>query len=703
MRPLPCVLLLAVLGCSPEPLEALTAAPDLPAPEALDPLVEKIHRVAPRVEGRTAVFTVLRAFELRGASAASGTRVVQLPSDSSLRGLRLSVGDRWLEGEVLAEDDALERYHGSEGALAARAVLLHRDSRDAELNVTLTDAGALAWVSYELRAPLLLDEGQWTAHYPTAADALPPVFDFAFAPAGSMAERAVASEEVAEADGHWGARDVPAEDALPPVFGAAEGRAARVAHDESVTGAEEPDDSEGEGEEAADAEYVVRLGRPTFEGLEVRWGRFPVDATRSLWRLELAAAPQLRPEPSRVSVVFALDASRSQGRTGLERQLALVRSYLATAPNPEVELVVYRRKAVRLFGRWVAPAELPGALAALPPSALALENGSNLEEASALAADVARTGSGEPRVVLFTDGALRDAFPLEASARQLATLPSQAVVQVALVGEHEGTEGAPDVPSGHALEPLAAARGGEVVDFDGVATAQIGLLTAQELVRPLKVRDLSYSTLDFALDGPVSLARGQGEGLMSLATRPPAQVEVTGRIWGQPVRMRVGEESALSRELPFFAVHAGSQLGLSSDDVTLLVRHTGALGEGHALFATSSWPSVGVEAAGLWGAGCLGGCSFGSSTGCGGGLGLSPSLAERLKPLVTPRAEACARSLSLDAPEVDVRVELTGLEVVDVAAHSPSAAFTHCVEEAVWALELDDAFRSDDGAAELSL
>ncbi len=652
MRPLRLLLLLPVavtFACSGEQLEAVEQSLSAPQvqqeEEAFGPLRERAHQVSVRVEGRVAVFTVLRELELVAPEPSLDTRTLTVPQEGSVSALRFAPFGQWLKGEPLEGEAASTRFYGEGEARATpRAMLGHLSASAAELVLFLTEPNRPVWVGYELRAPLSLVEGEWVARYPPLepGDAA-PTFDLSGAPAGSRSTEEVSSES-----------------------------------DEDVDG------------------WRIHLGRPELQGLEARWGRFELGGGEALWRLELAAGSTLRPEPASVSVVFAVDASRSQGPEGLARQLSLIRSYLANAPAPEVEVVVYRRAATRLFGRFVPAADFERALAQLPSERLALGNGSHLDEGAALAAEVARGGRGEPRVVLFTDDRLRAALSLEATAARLG-LPGGGVVHVALVDGQGGGGAAPERAPGHRLEALARASGGEVLEHSGV---QIGLLTAQELVRPLRVDALSYEVAGFegdTLDGPTALVRGSSESRMALAKRPPSEVTVRGFIWGRPLELRVPRDAAFSESLPLFAVHQGSALDLSEEQIALLARHTGAVSEGQALVAVPPGDSgaLGVGRGISGGFGCSGTC--GSSIGCRGygSATARPTLRELLEPLVAPVLARCG------AAPARVRVEVTGAELVDVAVESQAGA--ECASEGIWALALSETFERYDGEALLEL
>ena len=80
------------------------------------------------------------------------------------------------------------------------------------------------------------------------------------------------------------------------------------------------------------------------------------------------------------NVVFAIDASHSEGPEGIAAQLELIEPYLANVPDAQVELVICRRHAERLFGRFVPASDVARLLASTQAERLAPGNGSNAPE-----------------------------------------------------------------------------------------------------------------------------------------------------------------------------------------------------------------------------------------------------------------------------------------------------------------------------------
>ena len=184
--------------------------------------------------------------------------------------------------------------------------------------------------------------------------------------------------------------------------------------------------------------------------------------------VEVAVASRLAEAPRQPAVVFAIDASRSQGDDGVAAQLAIVRGYLAHAPDARVELVVVRREAVRLFGELVPAGAVAARLAALAPAALAPGNGSHLDRGLALAASVLASSPGPRRLVAFTDDRLRPTLTDPALRQALARLPQDAIAHVVVP-----TAGAAEVERAHHhhLAQVIDGWGGIVATVGGAGDA----------------------------------------------------------------------------------------------------------------------------------------------------------------------------------------------------------------------------------------
>src|SRR5690606_30489272 len=67
-----------------------------------------------------------------------------------------------------------------------------------------------------------------------------------------------------------------------------------------------------------------------------------------------------------------------------------------------------------------------------------------------------------------------------------------------------------------------------------------------------------------------------------------------------------------------------------------------------------------------------------------------------LSELLAPRVAACAKGYQLDRYSIDIHLETTGVEIVDVAVTgSDNASFTRCVAEGAWQLALWQMFAAE--------
>lgn len=637
MRALAPFVVVTLCGCGPGVLERWE-----PATAALE---ERAHDVAVDFGPGFATLRVTRRFHNTTGTHRGLTQRIPLPVGGTVTSFRISGADGVLErAPLVSVEEATERWeHLTSPGLAAPSTL-----------------GRLEWGLGDDGASLEL---------------------FGVPPGGSVE---VAWDVLAPVDYEAGAvaLEVPLEDArpglLPPTFPA------------------------GLVDEAAAREGSVRLARAwvTGETFDARWGTFPLDTDRTLWRLELDVAPELSRLPVRPAVVFAVDASHSQGPAGIAAQLELLAPYLAHVPDARVEVVLYRRFAERLFGTFVPASEVAARLAALPPARLAPGNGSHLDRGARLAAEALAAEPGERRLVLLTDDALRDALTPEALDAALAPTPVGTVVHVVSREAHAGDRALSE--RRHDTPPFAAvaeAWGGIFTRVAGSAAdpAQAAHVM-RGLVRPVRLDDFTVEAegLEDELASEDSLEEGAGVQLAGLGARPPEVVTVSGRLWAREVRRVVRVDAAFAGRLPALAVGDDSlRTSLSDDELRTAAFVAGVLSPLTSFLAVprGAAPSViGVEegygVGGLRLIGCSGGCRFGTSCGFGSGS-VGFDAAAHLRGLLTPTLERCATAHG-PLEGTTLRFESTRDEVVDVEVTAPTPALTECLTEGTWALRLDD-------------
>jgi hypothetical protein len=610
-------------------------------------VVERAHLVSVDFVPGAATLRVTRRFQ-NTAPTHRGLRLhLPLPEDGVVTGFRTSTRDGALEPAALvsAEEASAQWAHLTAPGLAAPSTLARLDWSPGDDGVEFELFGLppseLVEVRYDILAP---------AHYEAGAVSV----------------------------------DVP----VPP----------------ATSGLLAPSFPAGLVDEAAGLEDTVRLARAwvTDEVLDARWGTFPLDAERTLWRLELDVAPVLSRLPVRPAVVFAVDASHSQGPAGIAAQLALLAPYLAHVPDARVEVVLYRRFAERLFGAFIPAAEVAARLASLPPERLAPGNGSHLDRAAQLAAEALARESGERRLVLLTDGALREALTPDVLSASMVGLPADTIVHVVERAAERGeralrTSRDDDTPWAR----VASTWGGIFARVSGsVADAPQATRAVLELVRPVRLDGFTVDApgLKGDLEPEPELEEGEGLRVAGIGAAVPEAVTVTGRLWAREVRFAVTANPTFSSRLPALAVGTPSlRASLSEDELLTASFVSGVLSPVTSFLAAprDAAPSVigvdkGFGVGGVGGISCGSRCSFGTSCAFGASTG-SFDAASHLRQLLAPALAECAARHG-DASGATLTIENTWDEVVDVAAHAPSAALADCLTEVAWNLRLTRAF-----------
>lgn len=454
-------------------------------------------------------------------------------------------------------------------------------------------------------------------------------------------------------------------------------------------------------EETVDG-FVVRRQHHTDAVADVRWATSQLDTNRTLWRLEVDAAPELSRAPVAPRVVFVIDASHSEGSEGIAAQLEVVAPYLANVPDAQVEVLLTRRFAERLFGRFVPAREVAGLLASTPAERLAPGNGSNLDVGAALAAQLLAREGGPGRMLLFTDEKLREGFSNEATINALSSAPQVVAHVIARWGTSSGAlDEARDDDA--ALAPIAAATGGIFTRVTGEPTEPEASAKAMlNLVRPVRVDDFKVEALGLPeLSLESKLPEGTMVRLHGIDATPPESLTVSGKLWAREFRRTVTVDPGLSTRLPGIAVGDDDlRLGLSDDEL-----RTAAF-LAHAVSPVTSFmfvsPGAAPSTAGLtetFGTGGLdlrgiscGGC--GVSSHCGFGVhGRAVDLEALLQHLLASGVAACEARTG-EAATATVGLEATGDEVVAVTVTRATPAMTECLTEAAWAIRLSTEFRA---------
>jgi hypothetical protein len=661
MRKTVAAVVLSLLGCSPEELEAMRNPPAAQVNELS-------HTVDVRFERGAALLTVNRRLRNDSAEYQSLTHRIELPTGAIATALRVGANGQWQSPQLLSTDEALNRWSEltGPGDAAPSTLGMLEWSNETGLDLQLFGLAPLQIVDvqYDLELAPGWEDGEWSFEYPLADWQAAPEFHFARAPSATVT--AVRSEAIREAN---------------------DGRAA----------AAEPSHVIELGGEVTG--YRVHQPGPSVEHVSARWATYPLAAERAMWRFELDAAKVLEPAPVKPNVVFVVDASHSEGADGIASQLEVINGYLANTPDASVEVVVFRRFAERLFGQFVPAAQVAQRLAA---ARVAPGNGSNLELGAKLAAEALRSAGGVGRIVVFTDEELRDGFENKAAIDALSMAPSGTVVH--LVGRTGGTSGelSESREDAAALAEVAAASGGIFLRVSGHPTEpDVARDVTLGLVRPIRIDGFHVEAEGLetgSLDVPGELLEGATLRLSSVAERAPDAVTLTGKIWARDFKRVVSTDFNLADRMPGLAIGDDAiRSQLSEDEIRTAANAARAVSPYTSYFSApnnAAASTIGVlEAGDLYGYGigtC--GCMGSSSSGCGIGYGTGArldyegALRELLRPGV---AECSARLGAFD--RLDVHLEATGDEVVAVTVDGPRA-LADCVTEAAWAIRLTSIF-----------
>ena len=444
---------------------------------------------------------------------------------------------------------------------------------------------------------------------------------------------------------------------------------------------------------------MIELAPPRIDELTARLGQVVASPAHAFGRLEVDTAPVLRALPKQAQVVFVLDASRSMTVPGLDAQLATVKAYLGHVPDAEVELVLYRRHATRLFGSFIPAIDVEArVIAARAAGKLTLGNGSALDDGAKVAAAALTGRKGPRRIVLITDELLRGRWTNAAALTALATAPADTVVHVLDASVRGGDEPGLVRDDTDPLAPIALGHHGIFANLDGPDRAGKDLTRlVLGLVRPVQIDGFlikGFDLKDGAYDDtiPAVLREGAGLRLVVRARTAPSRVELTGMIWGDRFKRVVTTDAAFSKAAAAWVFAEDDHGELSPDEMMKVAMMGKAVSPvtSYVAFEPGTRPST-IGLIGRGGEEMGGGFGFGHGGAAGGGIG-------RVRPdpmaLVATAAKKC---VAIHTPvagwQVVVALESTYDEVVDVVTETAAApALTSCLVEAVWAVQLTSAY-----------
>ena len=447
---------------------------------------------------------------------------------------------------------------------------------------------------------------------------------------------------------------------------------------------------------------LIEVTAPSIRTVASRLGRVVASDEVEFSRLALEVAPELRTLPKRASVVFVIDGSRS--RDGLQPDLATLAAYLSHVPDATVEVVVYRRSAQRVFGEFVSSSSVHERLVEAQESgALDLGNGSALEAGLRLAArtlDAQRLRSpGPSRIVVLSDRRLRSRFENHMATRALGKAPNGTVAHI-VTPQASGLAGVARRDD-WALAPVAERTGGVAFEVRGTQEPLKALAApVLALVRPVSIDGVTMSAVgvdpDALPEPPERLLEGQSFGYMKQVPDAPRRVVFRGRIWSRPWTHTVKTSATYDRATAGFVFSEDEYGGLSDDEQLKVAKF------GRVVSPVTSYLAIepGVRPS-------VDGLEHGSGAGFGGRgrrvarvraarAGASPPPLPTIASLMPEGIKRCSE-LHHPAPgwNVELDVETTGVEIVDVIGRGKASALRACLVEEVWSVELPDEFARD--------
>ncbi|MEO7734559.1 MAG: vWA domain-containing protein, partial [Kofleriaceae bacterium] len=453
---------------------------------------------------------------------------------------------------------------------------------------------------------------------------------------------------------------------------------------------------ESETFEVAANQATIAVAPPPIATWNVRYGQVTPSEAHAFTRLEIDVAPRLSELPRRAQVVFVIDASYSIGAKRLEHELAIVRAYAHDLPDAELEIVVYRRKARRVFGRMVPAAELPRALDEVRRRGrFALGNGSALDDGARLAAEILVGRSGPHRIVIESDGLVRHALDEAQLRAAVATLDPGAVVHV-VVPSLDDDQAVRLVRDDSApLAVLATAHHGIFAELRGLAATRAGLAEAvRELVRPLRLEQIVATGV---LPVPETLEEGSGVRLWGEGARgdTPNHLQITASLWSDRFQLQLVADPALAPALAAYGFGAQLFESLTAAEQMTLARLGRVVSPVTSYLAIEPGvrPSkIGLPPRGGVGWGTIGSGRYGTiGHGISGGDNRVPP---DLAALIDQRR--CVRAHPAGDADVQLAVETTRDEIVGVTVLDGEGALADCLVEATWAVRLDARFDRED-------
>lgn len=437
--------------------------------------------------------------------------------------------------------------------------------------------------------------------------------------------------------------------------------------------------------------------------LEAELVSVPLAGGRALTRYAIRAAPQLSKLPKRVYAVLVVDASRSTESNFEQAAKSALDAYLSHLPDAHVEVMTFDRAVRPQLGRF-GTAE--AARYALQVLSLGRLNGSDVDRALFEADRLLATApEGAPRrIVLVTDGLTRSTLTPERLRGAVAQ--SGALVHVGFLhGGAPNVSRVDDHPWSDAIRATGGVLWSAYAPFEPAQSQELRPAAAavyEEWARPLRIDRVDGFSDNFGLVDNLdvrSLKEGEGRESLYVDTSLSRSLSVTGELWSTPVKVLASSDERQGDLWSALAFGAPVLDQLSEPEMmTLALR-------GRAVSPVTSYlaiePGVRPSTEGLdhellssegWGAGKV---RMGATKVSGRApyLDLQAFLEDRLRP------EYVRCGGRLGEAGVALELETTRNEIVRVAlgglADDPDPLVSTCLTEAVWALQLPEAFAED--------
>ena len=636
------------------------------------PLFETAHTVEVSIKSGVANYRVHRVFENRGTGDDEVELIIELPAGASTTGLRVRAhGGAWITGEWADAKTAKRSFYRGSGrgdASTPSALLRWLGSNFIDLQAFPIPAGSSCEVQYDLAAPTTYEHGHIVVTYPRRSDS----------------SSTVMVDPVLSVTPSWTGAAIVVDGAtvLP---GAA--TALVKSH-----------------EQKSPAASTISISAPTSDIMTTRLGRVVASQKHSFARLEVDVSPQLSSLPKNANIVFVVDASYSMTEAGMAAELGMVRSYLRNVPDARFEIVAFRRRAERIFDRFVAAADAQTAIAEqVAKHRFALGNGSSLDDGARLAIDALIGHGNSPRIVFITDERMRKAFTTAPVLAMLAKAPVDTVVHVVTpsVSERDTAQLFRDDDS-NALAPLAKQHHGITASWLGASSADSpdSAAVALQLVRPTQLDNVEVTGLHIPLIYGGLLHEGDSIRATRALAKAPTQVTIDAMLWSQPVHRVLTVNSEFSRIFAgwVFSEDEATELSQNEKLTVATMAHTVTPVTSFVVTrAGSREEPLSTSGVGSGGSNYSAVDTIGSSNTPHGHL--HPDLAA----LLDHEVKAC---VAANHPAVgwtrDLTVETTRDEVVDVRSKDTDA-MSQCLVEAVWGVRLTAAYTLERDEYALSL